>query len=161
MAISTAKRNIANGTGDQSMRIPAALALAAALALGGCSSSGPDNPATGQDAVPAEVYAPVEAVREIEIGRTRDGIVLTAIGVAPGLGYSVPELRARREGQIGPDGFLDFDFVAKAPDPRLQLGEGSPQARTVRADLHLKSREVQGATGLRVHGIAGGLQVVF
>ncbi len=144
------------------MRVAAAL-VAACLALAGCSMfGGDDEPSvTGDDAVPAQLHVPVEAVRNIEIGRTRDGIVITAIGTAPGLGYSVPELRARREGKPGPDGYLDFDFVARQPDPALALGTGTVPARTVRADLHLKLNELQGARGLRIHGVSGGLQADF
>jgi len=147
------------------MRKPAALAIAALLAFGGCSMFGSDDEdtpaATGNGAIPEQVYAPVEAVRDIEIGRTRNGYVVTAIGIAPGLGYGAPELRARREGAVGPDGYLDYDFVAKAPDPRFRLGEGTAQARTVRADLQLLSRDLKGARGIRVHGVSGGLQIDF
>ena len=144
------------------MRVAAVIA-AACLALAGCSMFGDDDEpaAAGGEVAPAQLHVPVDAVRHIEFGRTRDGIVITAIGVAPGLGYSMPELRARREGRPGPDGYLDFDFVARQPDPGLALGEGTVQARTVRADLHLKISELQGARGLRVHGISGGLQADF
>ena len=100
-------------------------------------------------------------MRQIEIGRTRNGYVITARGEAPGLGHSAPELRARREGKVGPDGFIDFDLVARAPDPGFNLGEGTAPARMVRADLHVTARDLQGAVGIRVHAISGGLQVLF
>ena len=83
------------------MRRNAALATAAAiaamLALGGCSlfGSGDDKEAAAAAQVEAAaLYVPVEAVRFIEIGRTRNGYVITAHGEAPGLGHGAPELRA-------------------------------------------------------------------
>jgi len=140
-----------------------AAAIAAALALGGCSMFGSDDKeqALAAEQAAAALYVPIEAVRHIEIGRTRDGYVITARGVAPGLGHGAPELRARREGKAGPDGFIDYDFVAQAPDPTLNLGEGSERARMVRADLLVTARYLQGADGIRVHGVSGGLQMRF
>jgi len=140
-----------------------ATAIAAALALGGCSlfGSNDDNTAAAEQAAPVPVYAPIETVSHIEIGRTRNGYVITARGVAPGLGYGAPELRVRRQGKAGPDGFIDFDFVAQAPDPSFNLGEGTLQARAIRADLHVTARELQGAAGIRIHGVSGGLRMLF
>jgi hypothetical protein len=150
------------------MRRNAALATAAAIAavlvLGGCSlfGSGDDEAAAAaEQAEAASLYVPVEVVRHIEIGRTRNGYVITARGVAPGLGHGAPELRARREGKVGPDGFIDYDFVAQAPDPNFNLGQGAVQARMIRADLHVTARDLQGAVGIRIHGVSGGLQVLF
>ena len=152
------------------MRRNAALATAAAvaavLALGGCSlfSSDDDDEAAvaaQAEAAAAALYVPVEAVRNVEIGRTRNGYVITAHGVAPGLGHGAPELRVRRQGKLGPDGYIDFDFVAQAPDPSFNLGEGTVKARMVRADLHVTARDLQGAVGIRIHGISGGLQMLF
>ena len=143
-----------------------AAAVAAVLALGGCSWFGSDDDeeaaATEQaEAAAAALFVPVEVVRHVEIGRTRNGYVITARGVAPGLGHGAPELRARREGKVGPDGFIDYDFVAQAPDPNFNPGEGTVQARMVRADLHVTARDLQGAIGIRIHGISGGLQMLF
>ena len=150
------------------MRRNAALATAAAIAavlvLGGCSlfGSGDDEAAAAAEQVEAvSLYVPVEVVRYIEIGRTRNGYVITARGEAPGLGHGAPELRARREGKVGPDGFIDYDFVAQAPDPNLNLGQGTVQARMIRADLHVTARDLQGAVGVRIHGVSGGLQMLF
>lgn len=146
------------------MRMHAALALAVAavVGLGGCSvfKSGKKEDAAAA-VVPADPYVPVESVRNIEIGRTRNGIAVSAFGVAPGLGFGAPELRPRREGKPGPDGMLDFDFVAKAPDARFGLGEGEATARTVRADVLLTPRELAGVIGIRIHGASGGLQMHF
>lgn len=151
------------------MRRHAALATAAAvaavLALGGCSWFSSDDDET--EAAPAEqpettaIYVPVEAVRDIEIGRTRNGYVITARGVAPGLGHGAPELRARRQGKAGPDGIIDYDFVAQAPDPGFNLGQGSVEARMIRADLHVTANDLKGAAGIRIHGVSGGLQMLF
>ena len=148
------------------MRRNAALATAAAiaamLALGGCSLFGSDDEEeTTASEQAAARYVPIEAVRHIEVGRTRNGYVITAHGEAPGLGHGAPELRARREGKAGPDGFIDYDFVARAPDPGLNLGQGAVQARMVRADLHVTARELQDAVGIRIHGVSGGLQMLF
>ncbi len=150
------------------MRRNAALATAAAiaamLALGGCSlfgSGGDEDAAATEQTAAADLYVPVEAVRHIEIGRTRNGYVITAHGEAPGLGHGTPELRARREGKPGPDGFIDYDFFALAPDPGLNLGQGAVQARMVRADLHVTARDLQDAVGIRIHGVSGGLQMRF
>lgn len=150
------------------MRINAALATAAAVAtalsLGGCSmfSSNDEAEASEAELVASEaLYAPIEAVQHVEIGRTRNGYVITAHGIAPGLGYGAPELRARRQGKAGPDGIIDFDFVAQAPDPSLNLGTGAAGAHAIRADLLVSARELEGAAGIRIHGVRGGLQMKF
>ena len=85
------------------MRRNAALATAAAiatmLAFGGCSpfGSGDDEEAAApEQAEVTALYVPVEAVLDIEIGRTRSGFVITARGVAPGLGAG--NARRRRRG---------------------------------------------------------------
>lgn len=104
---------------------------------------------------------PIQAVREIEIGRTRDGFVITAFGTAPALGYSQPQLRARRDGQPGLDGFLDYDFIARPPRPGLELSQGTLSARSIRADTLLKRADLNGAAGIRVHALSGGVQMGF
>jgi hypothetical protein len=146
------------------MRTNAALAAAIAtvLSLGGCSIFSSDKAKeTAAPAVTAEQYAPVESVHNIEIGRTRNGIAVTAYGIAPGLGFGAPKLRPRRDGKPGPDGILDFDFVARAPDARFDLGQGALTARAIRADILLSPRELTGVAGIRIHGASGGLQMLF
>ena len=150
------------------MRIGAALAIAATIvtvaSVGGCSLFNSDDKSeveSNEQAVAAAHFAPVEAILHIEIGRTRNGYVITALGVAPGLGFGAPELRARRNGKAGPDGFVDFDFVAQTPDPTLNLGDGPVSARSIRADLLVPERDFQGVTGIRIHGVRGGLQMAF
>ena len=150
------------------MRRIAALAIAAALSatltLGGCSwfKSDKEKEAIAVEQRASEaVFVPIETVRDIEIGRTRNGYAISVQGIAPGLGYGAPELRARRNGKIGPDGFIDFDFVAQAPDANFNLGTGTVEARAIRADMHVTARDLQGAAGIRVHGVSGGLLMRF
>lgn len=151
------------------MRRNAALAaIAALLVLGGCSlfGSGDDEDERAAAVERAEAaYEPVVAVRSIEIGRTRNGIVITAIGLAPAPGYAVPELRPRRDGQPGPEGYLDFDFVARAPDPALapaaNPAQGAEAGHRVRADRHVSLRNLRGVRGIRVHAAEGGMLLNF
>jgi len=146
------------------MRRNAALAAAIAiiLGLGGCSLFGSDKAKeTEAQAVPADPFVLIASVRNIELGRTRNGIAVTAFGVAPGLGFAAPDLRPRRDGKPGPDGILDFDFVARAPDAGFNLGEGPISARAVRADTLLSPRQLEGVRGIRIHGASGGLQMLF
>jgi len=140
-----------------------AVSVATGLGLTGCSwlGFGDDEEVTVEQEQAGPAFEPVESVRDIEIGRTRDGFVITAFGVAPGLGYSQPQLRPRRQGGVGPDGYLDYDLIARAPDPGFNLGTGSATARTVRADLQVTLGELQGARGIRVHAVEGGLLVNF
>lgn len=144
--------------------IISAIAITAVLATGGCSlfsSDDEEEAAAAEQADPEARIEPIEAVRHIEIGRTRNGYVISAIGTAPGLGYGAPELRARREGKPGTDGFIDLDFVAQAPDAGFNLGEGSVIAREVRADLLVPEQYFRGAAGVRIHGVSGGLRMLF
>ena len=104
---------------------------------------------------------PVTAVRSVELGRTRDGFLITAIGTAPGLGYSLPALRVRRGGRPDAEGYVEFDFVATEPAPGVALPPGTSQARAMRADLAVKLRDLRGASGIRVIARSGGVQMDF
>ena len=143
--------------------LAAIAALATPLALGGCSifdgDDEEDETATEQQVAEAR-YDPVVEVAHIEIGRTRDGLVITAFGLAPTLGYARPELRPRRDGRPGPEGYLDFDFVAQAP-ATPPAGSASERARLIRADHLLPIREIQGARGIRIHAAEGGMLMNF
>ncbi|MEK6216892.1 MAG: hypothetical protein N2B03_06695 [Boseongicola sp.] len=150
------------------MRISSALTtavvFAVAIGLGGCSlfsSDDKEKSAAAEAAASEALITPIEAVLHVEIGRTRNGYVITAHGVAPGIGYGAPELRARRQGKAGPDGIIDFDFVAQAPDPNLNLGDGPVEARSIQADLLVTAKELEGSAGIRIHGVKGGLQMKF
>lgn len=147
------------------MRLGRGLAVAAMLAVlpAGCSWLG----LGGEEDAPAAVSAMplpaenVQAIRELEVGRTRRGIALAAFGTAPGLGYSNPRLVARRDGEPAADGMLDFDFVVNPPPPELGLGQGSPRARAVRADAEIPMETARRVRGVRVHAVTGGVQMFF
>lgn len=149
------------------MRILRAMAVVLCLpvALPGCSwlGFGDDEPEPSAEAPAAPEVQPeiVQSVRKLEIGRTRDGVMLTAYGTGTGLGYSLPRLRARRDGKPGPDGMIDYDFIANPPDPGFNLGTGTVKARALRADLPVKVTELEGARGIRVHGRERGVQILF
>lgn len=135
--------------------------VAGLLALGGCSWFEDDDPVTEEPAGPVRAQVPVQAVRTVEIGRTRDGLMVTAFGTAPGLGYALPTLRPRRGGQPGDDGYIELDFVATEPPPGRELPPGTTQSRAVRADLPLRIANLRGARGIRVLTATNGHQVNF
>ncbi|GMG81308.1 hypothetical protein LNKW23_05210 [Paralimibaculum aggregatum] len=149
------------------LRLIWTMAAAAALAaLGGCSLFGSDE-AEGE-AAPPEVLSAIEvqtenvqAVQRLEIGRTRAGLMLTAYGTAPGLGFSNPRLVARRGGAPASDGMLDYDFVVDTPPRGLTMPPGTLKARAVRADAELQIDTARTARGVRVHATVGGVQMFF
>lgn len=104
---------------------------------------------------------PITSVNDLEIGRSRDGFVVTAFGTAPALGFSAPRLRARRDGAPGNDGYIDFDFVANPPKPELERPGGAATAKALRADVFLNQRQLRNVLGIRVHALGGGLQLDF
>lgn len=108
-----------------------------------------------------EAKVPVQLVRSVELGRTRDGFLITAYGTAPGLGYALPGLRPRRDGAPAADGYIEYDFVAVAPAEGLNLPGGTTQSRAIRADLPVKLAEFQGARGLRILAQSGGVEMTF
>ncbi len=102
-----------------------AISLAAALGLAGCGGGGDEAEQAAEQAVEAARFAPVDKVLNVEIGRTRNGYLISATGLAPGLGYGAPELRARREGRPGPDGFIHrFRFCRESARSPAQSGSG-------------------------------------
>ena len=156
------------------MPMPAAayfrlLLLTGALSLSGCSAwdyvwgddESEDIEAEQAAQAAIKVKVPVQAVRSVEMGRTRDGFLITAYGTAPGLGYSAPALRARRDGAPGADGYIEYDFVAVEPPEGRVYPPGSTQIRSLRADLPVKLEQLQGALGLRVLSLGGGVQMDF
>ncbi|MEM8755088.1 MAG: hypothetical protein AAGF90_19150 [Pseudomonadota bacterium] len=132
-----------------------ALAIAALTALAACSwlGEGDENdepPAPAAEAPAGPPKVPVQRIRTLELGRLPNGFMLTAFGVAPGLGYYSPELRPRFGGRPGPDGFLEYDFLVREPDEPGQ-GENAPvAARAVRGDTPLVSDALRTAVGVRV-----------
>ena len=91
----------------------------------------------------------------------RDGFLITAYGTAPGLGYSLPHLRPRRDGAPGPDGYVEYDFVATEPPAGFDLPPGTSRTRTLRADLPVKAADLRGVAGIRVQAVQGGVQLDF
>lgn len=139
-------------------------ALSALLVLGGCGLFDGDDEAeerAAEQQQAAALYESVVEVTNIEIGRTRDGLVITAVGVAPGVGYASPDLTPRRDGQPGPDGYLDFDFVARAPLTPTAGGQAPARARAIRADHLVSIRNLRGARGIRIHAAEGGMLMNF
>jgi hypothetical protein len=156
----------------RSRRLPLTFAV---LILGGCSTGTflDDMPTLwgGESRAEADrreaveevrtTPVPVETVRSIEIGRTRNGFLITAYGTAPGLGYSLPRLRPRRDGAPGADGYVEYDFVASEPLPGFDLPPGTARTRTLRADLPVAAGDLLGAAGIRVLALRGGAQLDF
>lgn len=143
--------------------LPILLALFATGGLSACGLfGGEEEPTPVEQAAEAERRAePVQALQRIEIGRTRSGYVITAFGTAPGTGYGGAALRARRDGSPGPDGFLDFDFVAVPPDPAFNLPQGTISARAIRADVQVTERQLRGVQGFRVHTLTNAGQILL
>ena len=108
-----------------------------------------------------ETKVPVQSVRSVEIGRTSSGILITAFGTAPGLGYSLPALRPRRGGKPAADGYVELDFVATEPIAGLPLPPGTTRTRALRADLPVDIRALRGVRGLRVMALQGAVQIDF
>lgn len=148
------------------MRLSHALSLVpvilVAAVLSGCSMFGDDEEVTAGGKVAIERRPePIQALRNIEIGRTRNGYAVSAFGTAQTTGYGGATLQARREGQPGIDGFIDFDFVAIPPDPALNMPQGGLTAREIRADTQLSDRKLRGVAGIRVHTLSNSGQVGF
>lgn len=138
--------------------------LALLVPLTACGIFGSDEEEVTEEelqAVAVESKVPVQSVARVEIGRTRNGYLISAFGTAPGLGYALPELRVRRSGRPAADGFLEFDFVAQRPDARLKLPPGTTRTRSIRADLPVTTKDLRGTRGIRVLSVNGGVQVAI
>ncbi len=144
-------------------RMAAIGAMMSVVAVAGCELFGDDEEEAAAAAATPAIVDPesVVAVQRVEIGRTRKGVVLAAFGTAPGLGYSRPRLVPRRDGEPGPDGYLDFDFVLDPPPATLTLPQGTTRARAVRADVEILIDRARAARGVRVHAEVGGVQMPF
>lgn len=143
-----------------------AVAAAAVLALAGCEDVGAllDFESDRDAEVAAPVGPPkVSVVRidELELGRLFSGFMLTAVGVAPALGYYAPELRPRFGGELGPDGFYEFDFVAAAPPEPVQSDVSGIAARRIRADFEITPEMLRAARGVRVWSARGNVEGRF
>ena len=154
---------------------PTLAALALGLMLGGCSTgtaiddlktlwggeSRAEKKAKEKETARIQRKVPMQTVGSVEIGRTRDGILITAHGTAPGLGYSLPVLQARRDGKPGKDGYIEYDLVASAPPEGSNLPPGNERARRIRADLPVRAAQLAGVKGIRVMALNGAVQVDF
>ncbi|MEM9144703.1 MAG: hypothetical protein AAGC57_00795 [Pseudomonadota bacterium] len=145
------------------MRVKGVILVLALAGLAGCSLFEDDVPEPAPEIVapPAPVAEAVQAVRRLELGTSRKGVVLAAFGTAPGLGYSKPRLVARRDGRPGSDGLLDYDFVIDPPPEGVVFPQGTAKAREVRADIEILIAEARIARGVRVHAVVGGVQMLF
>lgn len=101
-------------------------------------------------ATPEIEKSPVVRIESLELGRLYRGYMLIATGVAPGTGYYLPELRIRYGGELGPDGFYEFDFVAAAPDDPSAGSSAPVTARILRGDYELTPLMLRSARGVRV-----------
>jgi hypothetical protein len=147
-------------------------AAALTLALAGCSGGGIFSDAPGvelavlepsADAPKASAPAPinqrrqVQSLERLELGAIHEGRMMTAWGHAPESDWYSPRLEVRRDGLPGPDGFIEFDFVA-AP-PALNGGSQGPVGtiaqRRIRADIPLSRTLTDGAVGVRVFAEGG------
>lgn len=175
MIISRVRRQRAEDTTMRGLRarpLYAAAALAA-LSLAGCSTfsdvadKAPGveisvfEPSVEPTKAPAPVIVkerrPVASVEALELGVLHDGVMLTAHGHAPEADWFSPKLEVRRDGLPGPDGFIEFDFVA-AP-PALNDGKrgpvGTEMQRRIRGDVAIPAAALNGAAGLRVFSAGG------
>ena len=100
-----------------------------------------------QEGPPAQSASRID---NLELGRLHRGYMLTAIGLAPGLGYWDPKLVIRYNGELAPDGFYEFDLVARPP--YVQEGsENAPiTARRIRGDYEITPEMLRSARGVRV-----------
>lgn len=137
------------------MRTTVALlfSLMAAIGLSACSTiedlTGTDEP-TAAEAPPEIEKFPVVRIESLELGRLYRGYMLIATGVAPSTGYYLPELRIRYGGELGPDGFYEFDFVAAPPDDPESGANAPVTARILRGDFELSPEMLRTARGVRV-----------
>ncbi|MEM6440282.1 MAG: hypothetical protein AAF763_11400 [Pseudomonadota bacterium] len=145
-----------------------AAAFGAALAASGCETisdnvdfevlepSQPEAPTPPARLVDAQL-ALIDSIESLEVGTTRNGVLLSAFGSAPRQGWFQPALRPLNDGLPGPDGFLDFEFVAAPPELNggAALPVGAPAQRRVKAVRPIPRRTLSGAAGLRVFAAQG------
>ena len=89
-------------------------------------------------------------IDNLELGRLYRGYMLTAIGLAPGLGYWDPKLVIRYNGELAPDGFYEFDLVARPPYEAVGDENTPISARRIRGDYEITPEMLRSARGVRV-----------
>ncbi|MGB0411975.1 MAG: hypothetical protein ACPGFA_10335 [Pikeienuella sp.] len=132
------------------------VAIAACLGLGACQTI--DELAGLEEEVKESIAKveegpPAQSVSRIdtlELGRLHRGYMLTAIGLAPGLGYWDPKLVIRYNGELAPDGFYEFDLVARPPYEPIGNDQAPIPARRVRGDFEITPEMLRSARGVRV-----------
>lgn len=130
--------------------------LSSMLIIFGLSACSTIEDLTGAEETPAATAVseiektPVVRIESLELGRLYRGYMLIATGVAQGTGYYLPELRIRYGGELGPDGFYEFDFVAAAPDDPTTGSSAPVAARILRGDYELSPLMLRSARGVRV-----------
>ncbi len=152
--------------------------LALALAtLAGCtiSGGGPGDPLSTesrqlQEAYVASLREPTPRVTGLELGRMRDGFLLSAFAQTATQGWSAALLRPRTP-LMAADGMLEFDFVAAPPQPDTDKAsaagpeetQAEPPRRpaTLRADRVLAPSLVAEAVGVRVFAREGSIEGRF
>ncbi len=109
------------------------------------------------------IKEPVLSASRMEIGSLFDGYMLAVFGEAPTTGWFAPELRPRNGGAASPDGMLELDFVAAAPEKNgAAPGEiGTDAQRRIRADYQITRRALVGMRGVRVYAASGPIQGLF
>lgn len=118
-------------------------AAAAATLLAGCQVGGVIGEPVGRvnpERI-AEQRIPLARVVEVEIGRTRAGFAVTAVGEADSGGWSMPALRPRG---VTPEGVIEIDLLALPPDGPAA---GSNRLLTM---YDFSPYDIRGATGFRV-----------
>jgi hypothetical protein len=132
------------------------LAALAALALAGCA----DEPAPAPEPAPEPAGPVAERILRVDgltLGRTHDGFMLAAFGVAETAGWRLPRLEPVGSGP-GADGFLTFDFLAIPPEAPVAAPES---ARRVRADAPIDPGALRGAAGVRVRAATGAVEAAI
>lgn len=142
------------------VRAVTATGLVALMMVASCASREP---------TPASEAEPVDdgrrivlSVIDLDVGRTFDGILVTARGETETAGWSSAALRPRADGVSPEAGILAFDLVARPPaTPTTGALAALPAARRVEAALLLSLPALQGVSELRVHGQTGSATVTF
>lgn len=157
--------------GRYGRKLGVALAVAAMATLPSCSDTGltfTGRPTNAPAPAPEAAKLPVVRVTDLDLGRTFDGYALRVIGETETPGWREAALRRRSDG-LSQDGFMEFDFVAVAPDAGEEAAEplappptGTPlAARQVQAFVLLPLTDVVRAAGIRVHALTGPATVSF
>ena len=142
------------------VRAGVATGLVALMMTAGCAS---------RDAAPDAEMEPVDdgrrlvlSITDVDVGRTFDGILVTARGETETAGWSAAMLRPRAADLTLDIGVLAFDLVARPPAtaPTGALA-ALPAARRVETALPLSLQALQGVSELRVHSQTNAAAVSF